>query len=547
MASKFPICGSCDSRNISVPSTTWCINCKEGLCEECKVQHLLNKASRSHGIIHILPVSVLQIEESCKLHGENNQAYCHEHECSCCTKSLIEEHKKCKNFTNIHDNNKLSNVNISQQMDDFVDIVKQNIINTEEIDVQTRQIYTALIQRENNEAKYEKLGKTVVQTSSDYMSSMKQKNKKAQYSKLGANDEQIAQAYTSSILRENKEAPYSKLGENDQHIIQDYTSLIPQENKEAQYSKLGENDEHTSSNYIYLMKQKNKEAQYSKLGENDEQITQAYTSLIPQEHNVEAYTELSEIVELTRPVSASSIGPKNTEEASTELGEIVELTSAIHTSSMGQENTEEASSELGEIVELTSAVYTSSMGQENREETYAEIGEIVELTSPVYTSSIEQENREETYTDASSTELGEIVEMTSPVYTSSMEQENGEESYTELGETVGQTDPDLCFIVMAKPGKAAWKFGLISDYRLYVKPEGFTLEDIKKRTLKCHWPYDIVQQYGKSKEGREFVITVGRRHILGPGNVTFLCDSRDNLERLFRLVPIFIQQSAGKP
>ncbi|CAG2236458.1 unnamed protein product [Mytilus edulis] len=493
MASKFPVCSICDSRNISVPSTSWCIDCKEGLCGECKVHHLLNKASRSHGIIHILPVSVLQIEESCKLQSEIHQAYCHENECSCCTKSLIEEHKKCKHVTNIHDNNKLSNVNISQQMDDFVDIVKQNIINTEEIDEQTRQIYKALIQRENNKAKYEEHGKIVVQTSSDNRSLMKQKNKEDKYWKLGANDEQLTQAYTSLIPRENKEAQYSKLGENDKQIIQAYTSLIRQENKG------------------------------------------------------EAYTELSEIVDLTSAVSASSIGPKNTEEASTELGKIVELTSAVYTSSIKQDNTEEASSELGEIVEVTSAVYTSSMAQENIEEYYTEIDEIVELTSQVYTSSMEQENREETYTDASSMELGEIFEMTNPVYTPSIEQENREETYTELGETVGQTDPGLCFIVMVKPGKAAWKFGLTSHYRLYVKPDGFTLEDIKKRTLKCHWPYDIVQQYGKSKEGREFVITVGRKHILGPGNITFRCDSRDNLERLFRLVPIFIQQSAGKP
>ncbi|CAC5359190.1 unnamed protein product [Mytilus coruscus] len=108
MASESPACGICDSRHISKPSTAWCFECNEGLCEECKEHHTLNKASKSHGIIPVnefqkLPVSVLQIAESCKSHGERYQAYCHKHECSCCTKCLIEDHKNCKDITDIND------------------------------------------------------------------------------------------------------------------------------------------------------------------------------------------------------------------------------------------------------------------------------------------------------------------------------------------------------------------------------------------------------------------------------------------------------------
>ncbi|XP_063398088.1 uncharacterized protein LOC134683020 isoform X2 [Mytilus trossulus] len=108
MACNSPLCGICDSRNISVPSTVWCFDCKEGLCGECKEHHLLNKASRGHGVIPVneyqkLPINFLQIAATCILHGEKYQAYCHEHRCSCCTKCLINEHKTCKDVADLND------------------------------------------------------------------------------------------------------------------------------------------------------------------------------------------------------------------------------------------------------------------------------------------------------------------------------------------------------------------------------------------------------------------------------------------------------------
>ncbi|CAG2193831.1 unnamed protein product [Mytilus edulis] len=108
MEGESPACGICDSRHISKPSKAWCFECNEGLCEECKEHHTLNKASKSHGIIPVnefqkLPVSVLQIEDFCKSHGKRYQAYCHKHKCSCCSKCLIGGHKNCKDFTDIND------------------------------------------------------------------------------------------------------------------------------------------------------------------------------------------------------------------------------------------------------------------------------------------------------------------------------------------------------------------------------------------------------------------------------------------------------------
>ncbi|CAC5407053.1 unnamed protein product [Mytilus coruscus] len=104
MASKSSTCGICDSINISKPSTVWCIECNEGFCKECEERHFLISASKRHGIIQVhelknLVVAVLQIAESCKSHGERYQAYCHKHECSCCTKCLNDDHSNCKDLT----------------------------------------------------------------------------------------------------------------------------------------------------------------------------------------------------------------------------------------------------------------------------------------------------------------------------------------------------------------------------------------------------------------------------------------------------------------
>ncbi|CAC5363595.1 unnamed protein product [Mytilus coruscus] len=55
-----------------------------------------------------------KLPESCKSHSEKYQAYCYEHECSCCTKCLIEEHKNCKELTVI--NNFISSIKSSNMI-----------------------------------------------------------------------------------------------------------------------------------------------------------------------------------------------------------------------------------------------------------------------------------------------------------------------------------------------------------------------------------------------------------------------------------------------
>ncbi|CAG2210609.1 unnamed protein product [Mytilus edulis] len=157
MEGESPACGICDSRHISKPSTAWCFECNEGLCEECKEHHILNKASKSHGIIPVnefqkLPVSVLQIEDFCKSHGERYQAYCHKHECSCCTKCLIGDHKNCKDLTDINDvicNIKSSNMllEIEKSMREVVENLQRIKMNRAE-NLSSLKIYRVTIENE---------------------------------------------------------------------------------------------------------------------------------------------------------------------------------------------------------------------------------------------------------------------------------------------------------------------------------------------------------------------------------------------------------------
>lgn len=84
----------------------------------------------------------------------------------------------------------------------------------------------------------------------------------------------------------------------------------------------------------------------------------------------------------------------------------------------------------------------------------------------------------------------------------------------------------------------ALKFGLNGQYRLCLTPSGIVLEDIDKMTSNWFWPYTIVRKYGKSGIGKEFVIFLGRKNVLGEGCITFLCSSNDDPDEIIRHLPI---------
>lgn len=99
MASSISICGICDLRQLSNPSTHWCTDCDEALCSECKEHHTLLKATRRHTTIPMndyenLPAFITDIKQYCDIHNEKYVHYCKKHECPICYK-CIQDHTKC--------------------------------------------------------------------------------------------------------------------------------------------------------------------------------------------------------------------------------------------------------------------------------------------------------------------------------------------------------------------------------------------------------------------------------------------------------------------
>ncbi|CAG2185338.1 unnamed protein product [Mytilus edulis] len=99
MASNISICGICDLRHLSNPSTHWCQDCDEALCLDCREHHTLLKATRGHTTISIndyqkLPAFITDINQYCEIHNEKYQNYCQKHDCPICCK-CIQDHAKC--------------------------------------------------------------------------------------------------------------------------------------------------------------------------------------------------------------------------------------------------------------------------------------------------------------------------------------------------------------------------------------------------------------------------------------------------------------------
>ncbi|XP_071148734.1 uncharacterized protein [Mytilus edulis] len=99
MATNTTLCGPCSERHITKPSSHWCSECEEAICDDCKEHHKVFKATRSHELIPIdkyksLPSIITDIQQSCTYHNEKYQQYCVAHALPICFK-CIKEHQKC--------------------------------------------------------------------------------------------------------------------------------------------------------------------------------------------------------------------------------------------------------------------------------------------------------------------------------------------------------------------------------------------------------------------------------------------------------------------
>ncbi|CAG2185334.1 unnamed protein product [Mytilus edulis] len=136
MASNISLCGICDLRHLSNPSTHWCQDCDEVLCSECKEHHTLLKATRGHPTIPIndyqhyqqLPAFVTDIKQYCDIHNEKYQNYCQRHDCPICCKCIQDQAKCTENIVIIETVVKHAKTSqIFQDLNQYVSDLQSNI------------------------------------------------------------------------------------------------------------------------------------------------------------------------------------------------------------------------------------------------------------------------------------------------------------------------------------------------------------------------------------------------------------------------------------
>ncbi|CAG2200919.1 unnamed protein product [Mytilus edulis] len=149
------ICSICDLRHLTKPSTSWCSECDQALCDECKEYHSLSRGTQNHETIGIddyqsLSQSVTVYSSHCSTHNDKYQMYCQTHDTPLCL-FCVEKHIECKDV--IHLSKKTKDIKTSDtwkdteqsliDIDENIDImetkVKQNI---EEIGEQKGSILT---------------------------------------------------------------------------------------------------------------------------------------------------------------------------------------------------------------------------------------------------------------------------------------------------------------------------------------------------------------------------------------------------------------------
>ncbi|CAC5399372.1 unnamed protein product [Mytilus coruscus] len=69
MATSTTLCSPCSVRHITKPSTYWCSECEEAICDDCQEHHKVLKATRSHELIPIESSSI------CLIRANDKQAH----------------------------------------------------------------------------------------------------------------------------------------------------------------------------------------------------------------------------------------------------------------------------------------------------------------------------------------------------------------------------------------------------------------------------------------------------------------------------------------
>lgn len=102
MADNLKLCSTCDVRHLTKPSTTWCSECNQALCDDCKDYHSVFRATQNHETVEIgcylsLSESVNVYSSHCSIHNDRYQLYCQTHDTPFCL-FCDEEHSGCKDI-----------------------------------------------------------------------------------------------------------------------------------------------------------------------------------------------------------------------------------------------------------------------------------------------------------------------------------------------------------------------------------------------------------------------------------------------------------------
>ncbi|XP_076108678.1 uncharacterized protein LOC143076716 isoform X1 [Mytilus galloprovincialis] len=101
-------CNPCSRRDVESKSTSWCIDCEEGLCSKCLEDHQAIKLTGSHHVIdmkeQISPEYYEMLSTSnCKWHHDLQQdVVCKDHDVICCRQCFQTSHKSCKNVCHLN-------------------------------------------------------------------------------------------------------------------------------------------------------------------------------------------------------------------------------------------------------------------------------------------------------------------------------------------------------------------------------------------------------------------------------------------------------------
>ncbi|CAC5408751.1 unnamed protein product [Mytilus coruscus] len=130
MANNPKLCSICDLRHLTKPSTTWCSECDQALCDECKEYHSLSRGTQNHETIGIddyqsLAQSVNVYSSYCSTHNDKYQMYCQTHDSPLCL-FCVEEHSECKDV--IHLSKKTKDIKTSDTCKD----TEQSLVDIDE-------------------------------------------------------------------------------------------------------------------------------------------------------------------------------------------------------------------------------------------------------------------------------------------------------------------------------------------------------------------------------------------------------------------------------